>query len=92
MQLKDGNSRTAAPNGEYTWEITARPDDGIGPELRATGRFTVTRPPGAHDYNDNGTPDVLVRDVNGLLVRVGMRSSAAGEPLTYEGAFDIGPD
>lgn len=91
MQLTSGSSRTAAPNGEYIWELTARPDDGIGPELRADGRFTVTRPVGAHDYNDNGTPDVLVRDVDGLLVRVGMRASAAGEPLVYEGAFDVGP-
>lgn len=91
MQLTGGSPRAAAPNGEYTWELTARPDDGIGPELRATGRFSVTRPVGAHDYNDNGTPDVLVRDVNGLLVRVGMRASAADEPLAYEGAFDVGP-
>ncbi|MFE6687091.1 FG-GAP repeat domain-containing protein [Streptomyces sp. NPDC057743] len=52
----------AAPNGGYTWKLTAKPRNGIGPTLNAKGSFTVSRKPAPHDYTDNGTPDLLVRD------------------------------
>ncbi|MFF2809452.1 FG-GAP repeat domain-containing protein [Streptomyces sp. NPDC058000] len=59
----------AAPNGAYTWKLTAKPRNGIGPTLTANGTFTVARKPAPHDYNDNGSPDLLVRDGWGNLER-----------------------
>ncbi|MFI0926392.1 FG-GAP repeat domain-containing protein [Streptomyces sp. NPDC021012] len=56
-------------NGAYTWELTARPLNGIGPTAKATGSFTVTRTPKPHDFDDNGAPDVLLRDGAGRLWR-----------------------
>ncbi|MGW8766538.1 FG-GAP repeat domain-containing protein [Streptomyces sp. NPDC055815] len=58
---------TGAQAGPYTWEISAKPLNGIGPELKTSGSFTVTRKPGAHDYDADGSPDVLVRDTSGRL-------------------------
>ncbi|MFJ7956103.1 FG-GAP repeat domain-containing protein [Streptomyces sp. NPDC096319] len=58
---------TGAPAGPYTWEITAKPLNGIGPALKSSGAFTVTRKPGAHDYDADGSPDILVRDTAGRL-------------------------
>ncbi|MER5204975.1 VCBS repeat-containing protein [Streptomyces sp. NPDC002825] len=56
-----------APNGDYTWRLTAEPLDGIGPALEKTGTFKVFRKVVPHDFNDNGTPDLLVRGENGTL-------------------------
>ncbi|MEU9995939.1 VCBS repeat-containing protein [Streptomyces sp. NPDC050848] len=58
-----------APSGDYTWELTATPRNGIGPDLKETGTFKVTRKAGAHDYTDNSTPDLLSRDASGVLWR-----------------------
>ncbi|MFE2011417.1 FG-GAP repeat domain-containing protein [Streptomyces sp. NPDC059491] len=58
---------TAASNGPYTWEITGTPRNGIGPVLRASGAFTVTRRSGAHDFDTDGSPDVFARDTTGRL-------------------------
>ncbi|MFF0478351.1 FG-GAP repeat domain-containing protein [Streptomyces sp. NPDC004284] len=58
---------TGAQSGPYTWEIAAKPMNGIGPELKASGSFTVTRKPGAHDYDADGSPDILERDSSGRL-------------------------
>ncbi|MFD8973407.1 FG-GAP repeat domain-containing protein [Streptomyces sp. NPDC059593] len=58
---------TGASAGPYTWEIVARPLNGIGPDMRASGSFTVARKPGAHDYDGDGSPDVLQRDAGGRL-------------------------
>ncbi|MFF8836154.1 FG-GAP repeat domain-containing protein [Streptomyces sp. NPDC015130] len=60
---------TAAFNGDYTWEFRAMPNNGIGPELRKSGTFKVVRKTALHDYNDNGTPDLLSRDPSGRLWR-----------------------
>ncbi|MGW8351729.1 FG-GAP repeat domain-containing protein [Streptomyces wedmorensis] len=79
-----------APNGEYEWVLTARPDEGIGPELKVTGRFTVTRPVGAHDYNDDGTPDLFVRWGDGELRRVGAMWTPAGDNVTPTGGLPVG--
>jgi hypothetical protein len=59
----------SAYNGDYTWEISAKPLNGIGPELKQTGTFKVTRKAAPHDYNDNGSPDLLLRDSAGQLMR-----------------------
>ncbi|MEU0596724.1 VCBS repeat-containing protein [Streptomyces sp. NPDC006393] len=58
---------TAAPSGPYTWTIDAAPLNGIGPHLIASGSFTVARKPGLHDYDADGSPDVLARDTSGRL-------------------------
>ncbi|MFE0649276.1 FG-GAP repeat domain-containing protein [Streptomyces sp. NPDC059534] len=56
-----------AHNGDYTWTMTAKPANGIGPDVVRTGGFTVTRAVRPHDFNDNGTPDLLIRSRQGLL-------------------------
>ncbi|MFF9016212.1 FG-GAP repeat domain-containing protein [Streptomyces sp. NPDC014870] len=60
----------SAYNGDYTWQLTARPLNGIGPNATASGAFKVVRKPAPHDYDDNGSPDVLLRDASGRLIRV----------------------
>lgn len=68
--LLDNNGRSlAAFNGDYTWQISAQPYNGIGPTLTASGTFKVTRKTAPHDYTDNGSPDVLARDSSGRLWR-----------------------
>ncbi|MFE3073211.1 FG-GAP-like repeat-containing protein [Streptomyces sp. NPDC059247] len=59
-----------APNGAYSWKLTAKPHDRIGPDLETGGDFTLVRSPKAHDFNDNGTPDLFVRDTSGSLMKV----------------------
>lgn len=56
-----------APNGDYVWEVVAKPLNGIGPDLRKTGTFKVVRKAALHDYDDNGTPDLLALDASGRL-------------------------
>ncbi|KQX59279.1 MULTISPECIES: VCBS repeat-containing protein [unclassified Streptomyces] len=58
-----------APAGAYTWTLSARPLNGIGPVLNTSGAFTVLRRTQPHDFNNNGTPDVLTRDAEGRLWR-----------------------
>ncbi|MET9678482.1 VCBS repeat-containing protein [Streptomyces sp. NPDC006482] len=62
------DDRTSAYNGAYTWRMTARPTDGIGPTLEKTGALTVANKPAPHDFSDSGAPDLLVRDSAGRLV------------------------
>ncbi|MEU4259996.1 FG-GAP-like repeat-containing protein [Streptomyces fradiae] len=64
--LLDGAS---APNGAYTWQVTATRADGSGAPATASGGFRVTREANPHDYNDNGSTDVLARDASGVLWR-----------------------
>ncbi|MFJ7956104.1 FG-GAP repeat domain-containing protein [Streptomyces sp. NPDC096319] len=58
----------SAPNGAYTWRLTATSLDGAQ-TVTASGGFTVTRLNNPHDYNDNGSTDVLTRDASGTLWR-----------------------
>ncbi|WP_225845928.1 VCBS repeat-containing protein [Streptomyces sp. HPF1205] len=58
-----------APNGDWTWHVTAKPLNGLGPDLSVGGTFRVTRHPAPHDYTDNGSPDLLARDPSGVLWR-----------------------
>ncbi|MFE4657258.1 FG-GAP repeat domain-containing protein [Streptomyces hydrogenans] len=58
---------TSASAGPYTWEISASPLNGIGPTLKASGSFTATRKTGAHDFDSDGSPDILARDGSGRL-------------------------
>ncbi|MFH8404828.1 FG-GAP-like repeat-containing protein [Streptomyces sp. NPDC018019] len=65
--LGSGTDTVAAPNGAYTWKLNAKPTNGLGPDVNADGTFTVRRRPAPHDYTDNGSPDVIVRDEVGGL-------------------------
>ncbi|MEV4942964.1 VCBS repeat-containing protein [Streptomyces zaomyceticus] len=58
---RPGGVTTPARAGEYEWKIVAHPEEGIGPDLVATGRFTVNRPAAPHDFDEDGTPDLLAR-------------------------------
>ncbi|MEU4874732.1 VCBS repeat-containing protein [Streptomyces sp. NPDC021608] len=62
----DGGS---APNGAYTWQITAGPADGVGSPATAQGSLRVSRRANPHDFSDNGSTDVLARDASGVLWR-----------------------
>ncbi|MFK3735490.1 FG-GAP repeat domain-containing protein [Streptomyces sp. NPDC088090] len=64
----DGLAR--AFNGAYDWQFTATPLDGLGPAVSSSGSFTVTRKVNPRDLNDNGSPDLLVRNSAGTLVRL----------------------
>ncbi|GHA61577.1 hypothetical protein GCM10010330_11940 [Streptomyces tendae] len=69
----------SAYNGDYTWELSARPVNGIGPVLTRTGTFKVARWRAApHDFNDNGSPDLLARDSSGHLWREDSHFSREG--------------
>ncbi|MGW6243318.1 FG-GAP repeat domain-containing protein [Streptomyces roseolus] len=57
-------------NGAYDWQFTATPLDGLGPAVSSSGSFTVTRKANPRDLNDNGSPDLLVRDRAGTLTRL----------------------
>ncbi|MFE5660898.1 FG-GAP repeat domain-containing protein [Streptomyces sp. NPDC056517] len=87
--LEDSYRAGPARNGEYEWKLTALPDEGIGPELVTTGRFTVTRPAAPHDYDDDGAADLLVRDTGGVLWRFGTRPTAPGGSLTDTGVSRV---
>ncbi|MEU7007849.1 VCBS repeat-containing protein [Streptomyces sp. NPDC046332] len=56
-----------AYNGEYTWEMTAESAIGVGPALKRSGTFTLARSPKMHDFDDNGSTDLLARDASGTL-------------------------
>ncbi|MFJ8662226.1 FG-GAP repeat domain-containing protein [Streptomyces sp. NPDC093795] len=88
--LESPDQGLPARSGEYEWQLTASPDEGIGPDLVTTGRFTVTRPPAPHDFDDDGSADLLVREPSGVLWRVGSRPSAPGGSLTETGTSRVG--
>ncbi|CAM5243547.1 VCBS repeat-containing protein OS=Streptomyces tendae OX=1932 GN=GUR47_19715 PE=4 SV=1 [Streptomyces tendae] len=71
-----------APNGDYTWEISAVPRNGIGPSLTASGTFKVVREAAPHDYTDNGSPDLLARDPSGRLWRTDSHLRTLDNQLT----------
>ncbi|MEE1816579.1 VCBS repeat-containing protein [Streptomyces sp. SP18ES09] len=79
-----------ARNGTYEWQLTARPDEGIGPDVVSTGRFTVTRPAAPHDFDDDATADLLVRDTGGALWRFGTRPASPGGSLADTGGSHVG--
>ncbi|MFE5794264.1 hypothetical protein ACFQ8C_17010, partial [Streptomyces sp. NPDC056503] len=70
--LNDGNASDpkgsiAAFNGAYTWESVAESGGGFGAPVKRSGTLTVTRAQKPHDFDDNGSPDLLARDASGVL-------------------------
>ncbi|MFI8514937.1 FG-GAP repeat domain-containing protein [Streptomyces sp. NPDC085460] len=57
------------PNGEYTWTLTAETLAGTPLDFRASGSFTLVRETAPHDFNDNGSLDIIQRDSLGSLWR-----------------------
>ncbi|MFJ8081532.1 FG-GAP-like repeat-containing protein [Streptomyces sp. NPDC096205] len=72
----------SAPNGDYTWQISATPADGIGGPATASGTLQVTRQANPHDLNDNGSTDVLARDASGVLWRDDLLDWPSGGQVT----------
>ncbi|MCX5409731.1 VCBS repeat-containing protein [Streptomyces sp. NBC_00335] len=79
--LYNGVLPAPAPNGEYEWQLTAQPSDGIGPALVVKGRLTVRRAAAPHDLTDDGTPDLLARTADGRLI---------SQNTFYNGGVNIG--
>ncbi|WP_338494496.1 VCBS repeat-containing protein [Streptomyces sp. SJL17-4] len=82
---------TGASAGPYTWQITAKPLNGIGPELKTSGSFTVTRKPGLHDYDADGSPDVFLRDSTGRLWMAETFPSLYWDQLDQHPGLLVGP-
>ncbi|MFB7827536.1 FG-GAP-like repeat-containing protein [Streptomyces hydrogenans] len=75
-----------AYNGAYTWTMRAEPANGIGPAVERTGGFTLTRAPRPHDFDGNGSPDVLHLSDSGHLSSYDLRQvwslhPAEGQPI-----------
>ncbi|KQX59280.1 MULTISPECIES: VCBS repeat-containing protein [unclassified Streptomyces] len=71
QMLWNGRTGTGetAPAGAYTWQLDARPLNGIGPDVHESGGFELTRRTYPHDFNDNTTTDLLAMDYSGFLYR-----------------------
>ncbi|MDV5146248.1 VCBS repeat-containing protein [Streptomyces sp. SBC-4] len=84
------NGPGPARAGEYEWEIVAWPEEGIGPKLVTTGRFTVNRPAAPHDFDGDGTTDLLAREPGGTLWSLRTRPAAVGGSVTSPGRTPVG--
>ncbi|MFF7211049.1 FG-GAP repeat domain-containing protein [Streptomyces sp. NPDC008238] len=80
----------SAPNGAYTWQITAAPADGVGASATAGGSFQVSRQANPHDFNTNGSTDVLARDASGALWRDDLLDWPSGSQVTTAQRSKIG--
>ncbi|MFJ8073338.1 FlgD immunoglobulin-like domain containing protein, partial [Streptomyces sp. NPDC096176] len=64
---KDASGRLVA-NGAYTWSLSAKPADGQGAELKASGAVSVRGgSPVWRDLGDDGFGELLVKDSAGLV-------------------------
>ncbi|MFF3909275.1 hypothetical protein ACFYZJ_25590 [Streptomyces sp. NPDC001848] len=80
----------SAPDGAYTWQITATSTDGVGGPATAQGSFQVSRQANPHDYNNNGSTDVLARDASGVLWRDDLLDWPSGSQVTTATRTRIG--
>ncbi|SEC76301.1 VCBS repeat-containing protein [Streptomyces sp. TLI_105] len=69
FDLQQPFNEGALPNGDYTWKIEARPEADAAGWKTWTGTFKIARKSQPHDYNGNGSPDLLTRDSDGMLWR-----------------------
>ncbi|MFB7345640.1 FG-GAP repeat domain-containing protein [Streptomyces hydrogenans] len=68
--------------GAYDWSFTARPQNGVGPAVEASGSFTaVKNASSAHDLDWDGGPDLLARDAQGVLWRADTEYDATKKTL-----------
>ncbi|MGW3404374.1 FG-GAP repeat domain-containing protein, partial [Streptomyces zhihengii] len=82
-----------AEAGEYEWSFVARPQNGVGPAVEASGSFVAAKGlPTAHDLDWNGTPDLLARDAQGGLWQLDTRYDATQKTLVPQyGPDEVGP-
>ncbi|KUL55477.1 hypothetical protein ADL22_00880 [Streptomyces sp. NRRL F-4489] len=78
----------SAPNGAYTWQLTATPADGA--PATGSGTFQVAREANPHDFNDNGSTDVLARDASGVLWRDDLFDWPSGSQINTAKRTKIG--
>ncbi|MFE2555106.1 FG-GAP repeat domain-containing protein [Streptomyces sp. NPDC059352] len=71
--------------GDYDWSFKATPQNGVGPAVEATGSFRAVKTSAPHDIKDNGTPDLLARDAQGVLWRTDTRYDATRKSLVADG-------
>ncbi|MFJ5938806.1 FG-GAP repeat domain-containing protein [Streptomyces sp. NPDC093071] len=72
----------AAYNGVYDWSFRAVPQNGIGPDLNASGEFHAKHTADPHDLNDNHTPDLLARDAEGDVWQIDTAYDTSAKTLT----------
>ncbi|MFF5501426.1 FG-GAP repeat domain-containing protein [Streptomyces roseolus] len=71
-----------AATGTYDWTFTARPQNGVGPDLKASGSFTAGRNvPSQHDLDGDGAPNLLARDAQGVLWNLDTTYDSRGKTL-----------
>ncbi|MCB8907989.1 MULTISPECIES: VCBS repeat-containing protein [unclassified Streptomyces] len=56
----------AVPHGSYTWRMTARTRNGIGPVYERSGTFTVGGRLAPHGFTNSSRPDLLFKGGNSL--------------------------
>ncbi|MFF9476227.1 FG-GAP repeat domain-containing protein [Streptomyces roseolus] len=79
------------PTGTYDWSYTAVPQNGVGPDLKASGSFTAGRNlPTQHDVRWEGTPGLLARDAAGVLWQAGTLHDADKNTLVTYGFGEVG--
>ncbi|MER5964956.1 VCBS repeat-containing protein [Streptomyces sp. NPDC002057] len=71
--------------GEYDWSFKATPQNGVGPAVEANGSFYGIKTSAPHDLKDNGTPDLLARDAQGVLWRTDTRYDTSKKRLVADG-------
>ncbi|MGV9690570.1 FG-GAP-like repeat-containing protein [Streptomyces sp. NPDC003444] len=79
-----------AYNGAYTWTMRAEPANGIGPAVERQGAFTLTRASRPHDFDGNGSPDVLSRTESGHLGAYDLRQLRSLKPFQQPYEAQIG--
>ncbi|MFF8809465.1 FG-GAP repeat domain-containing protein [Streptomyces omiyaensis] len=68
--------------GTYDWSFTARPQNGVGPDLEVSGSFTAAKSVSSpHDLDWDGAPDLLARDTAGVLWQLDSRYDEAKKTL-----------
>ncbi|MER5306708.1 VCBS repeat-containing protein [Streptomyces sp. NPDC002773] len=63
-----------APNGKYAVEAEATLRDGSGEPAYQGAFLNIVRAYNPHDFNNNGSTDVLARDAGGVLFRDDLRN------------------
>ncbi|MFE0649265.1 FG-GAP repeat domain-containing protein [Streptomyces sp. NPDC059534] len=91
IDLQNPSTGVAFPNGDYTWTVDveeASPEAGTtNLPLKVSGTFRITRKTKPHDFDDNGSADLLARDASGTL----WSRQGLGDPLkvgTGWGVYD----
>ncbi|MFD6349998.1 FG-GAP repeat domain-containing protein [Streptomyces roseolus] len=79
-----------APNGAYSVAVKATPDDGVGAPVSASSPMSIVRAFNPHDFNDNGSTDVLSRDSQGVLWRNDLQDRAYYDEILLAKVTRIG--